>query len=337
MPPRALTGSESQMSNTMLRADGGSASPSRSSLAVREVNLAGVDLNLLVALDALLRCRNVTHAGHQVGLSQPAMSRALARLRAMFHDDLLVRTPKGLVPTRRADRLSEALPPILHQLRDMITARPLLPHEWQTKVTIAMPDHQALVLLPRLLPRLRERAPHLDLVADPLLAGALKRLEQGEIDFAVGQVSDTPSGTYLKKLYSDRFVGLLRRGHPALSAPLTAEGFAALRRAVVLPGADHGLRQIYDSLTQLELPDRTPVMVPNMMTACMMAAETDLVLTVPHRVAQRAAAMLPLAVAELPFEWPAYEVSLIWHERRHRDPEHRWMRAEMTAASLAAV
>jgi DNA-binding transcriptional LysR family regulator len=324
------------MSSTMIRTDGGPASPGRSSLVAAphgEVNLAGVDLNLLVALDALLRSRNVTHAGHQVGLSQPAMSRALARLRALFHDDLLVRTPKGLVPTRRADRLAEALPPILHQLRDMISTRPLLPHEWQTKVTIAMPDHQALVLLPRL----RERAPHLDLVTDPFLAGALKRLEQGEIDFAVGQIGEAPSGTYLRRLYSDRFVGLLRRDHPALSAPPTAEGLAALRCAVVFPGGDQGLRQIYDSLTKLELPDRAPVMVPNVMTACMMVAEVDLMLTVPSRVAQRAAAMLPLAMVELPFELPAYEVSLIWHERRHRDPEHRWMRAEMTAASLAAV
>ena len=333
--------------NSIARADAGRtaaaeilpfAAPARDAPGARgEINLASVNLNLLVALDALLRHRNVTHAGHQIGLSQPAMSRALARLRDLFKDDLLVRSSSGLVPTPRADRLAQALPPILHQLRDLVGNRLLQPHEWQTRVTIVLPDHQALVLLPRLLPRLRERAPHLDLVADPQLAGALKRLEQGEIDFAVGQVGDTPTGTYLRKLYSDRIVGVLRRGHPALSQPLTEDGLAALRSVAILPPPEQGLGRVHDGLAKLGLPGQTPVLVPNMMTGCMTVAETDLLLVLPRRVAQRAAAMLPLELVELPLDLPSHEVSLIWHERRHRDPEHRWMRAEITAASVATV
>jgi DNA-binding transcriptional LysR family regulator len=302
-----------------------------------EINLAAFDLNLLVALDALLECRNVTHAGQRVGLSQPAMSRCLARLRGMLDDDLLVRSSTGLVPTPRAERLAEALPPILVQIRDLLGSRSFAPEEWRSKVTLAMPDHQALVLLSRLLPRVRDRAPRLDVVVDSSLVGALKRLEQGEIDFAIGQIHDTPAGTYRRKLYEDRFACLLRQDHPALLQPWTPDSFAALRHAVIAPAAEDGFGKVHDSLAMLHLPDREPVLVPNAMAAPMMIAETDMVLTVPHRVATRMAAMLPLAVVDMPVEMPPYEVFLIWHERRHRDPEHRWMRAEIAAAALAAV
>jgi DNA-binding transcriptional LysR family regulator len=302
-----------------------------------EINLAAFDLNLLVALDALLECRNVTHAGQRVGLSQPAMSRSLARLRGMLKDDLLVRSSTGMVPTPRAERLADALPPVMAQIRELLDSRSFAPGECRSRVTLAMSDHQALVLLPRLLPRVQERAPNLDVVADSSLAGALKRLEQGEIDFAIGQLHDTPSGTYQRKLYSDRFACLVRRDHPALSQPWTPDSFAALRHAVIAPGSEDGFGKIYDSLARLHLPDRDPVLVPNAMTAPMMIAETDLALTVPHRVATRLAEMLPLRVMEVPVELPPYEVCLIWHERRHRDPENRWMRGEIAAATLAAI
>lgn len=301
------------------------------------INLAAFDLNLLVALEALLQHRNVTHAGQQVGLSQPAMSRALARLRGMLNDELLVRGATGLVPTPRAERLATVLPPLLAQIRELLGSRSFAPEEWRSRITLAMADHQALLLLSRLLPRLREKAPQLDLVVESVLAGALRRLEQGEIDFAIGQIQDMPAGTYRRKLYDDRFVCLLRQDHPALSAPWTPEHFAALRHAVIAPGAEEGFGQVYDSLARLPLPDRDPVLVPNAMTAPMLVAETDLVLTLPHRVAQRLAAMLPLRVMEPPLALPPCEVFLIWHERRHRDAAHRWLRSQIAAATLSAI
>jgi len=301
------------------------------------MNLASVDLNLLVALAALLEHRNVTHAAQHVGQSQPAMSRALARLRGMFNDDILVRTSTGLAPTPRGERLAAMLPSVLGAIREIVSSRSFAPEEWRSKVTMAMPDHQALVLLPRLLPRLRERAPQLDVVTDPLLAGALRRLELGEIDLAVGQIGETPPGYLRRSLYSDRFACLLRQDHPALAREWTIESFSTLRHAVIASGSEDGFGQVYDGLAKLDLPDRDPMLVPNMLTAPAMIAETDLVLTVPHRVATRVAAMLPLAVVEPPLELPPYEVALIWHERRHRDPDHSWLRSEIAAAALATV
>ncbi|MGO1079744.1 LysR family transcriptional regulator [Inquilinus sp. CA228] len=304
---------------------------------VRRTNLASVDLNLLVALEALLEQRNVTHAGRRVGLSQPAMSRALARLRGMFGDDLLVRTSAGPTLTARGEQLRAKLPSALEPIREILVSRSFRPEEAKSKIIVAMPEHQALVLLPRLLPRLRSRAPNLDVVVCSLLAGSLKRLESGEVDLAVGQVDDTPPGFFRRTLYTDRFVCLVRQDHPSLQHEWTADRFSALRHAVISPGAEDGFGQIYDALAQLNLPDRDPLIVPNVMAAPMMVAETDLVLTVPLRVATRAAAMLPLRVMELPIELPPYEVSLIWHERRHRDGEHGWMRSELAAATMDVV
>ena len=138
------------------------------------INLASVDLNLLVALEALLQQRNVTYAGQSVGLSQPAMSRALARLRDMFNDELLVRTSTGLAPTARGEQLLAKLPPTMGSIREILASRGFRPEDTKSKIAVAMPEHQALVLLPRLLPRLRSRAPNLDIVVNPLLAGTLK-------------------------------------------------------------------------------------------------------------------------------------------------------------------
>jgi DNA-binding transcriptional LysR family regulator len=305
--------------------------------SVGSLNLASVDLNLLVALDALLEHRNVTYAGQRVGLSQPAMSRALARLRGVFKDDLLVRTSAGVTLTARGEQLMTKLPTALGMIKEMLEIRNFNPEDSKCRITVAMPEHQALVLLPQLLPRVRARAPNVDIVIHSLLAGSLKRLENGEIDFSVGQVDDTPPGFFRRTLYTDRFVCLLRRDHPSLRYPWTADRFSALRHAVIAPGSEDGFGQVYDALTRLKLPDRDPLIVPNTMAVPMMVADTDLVLTLPHRVALRLSSMLPLVTMELPVEFPPYEVSLIWHERCHRTEAHSWMRGEIAAASLAVV
>lgn len=305
----------------------------RSTLAgLARINLAAHDLNLLVALDALLRCRNVTQAGRCVGLSQPAMSRALSRLRSVLGDDLLVRSSAGLVLTRRAEKLAEALPPVLDQIRDMLGSELLAPEAWHAKVTIALPDHQLPVLLPPLLRHLAEHAPHVEVVAEPTLTGALRRLERGEIDLAIGQIEDAPAGIFVRKLPADRLVGLVRQGHPVLAGPLTSERLSGLRHVLVTGEAEEGFGQVHDGLQRLSLPDQQPLRLPNLLTALVTLAGTDLILVAPRRVAVQAAGMAPLAILDLPVPRPMHEPFLIWHERCHRDPEHCWLRAQIAAA-----
>jgi DNA-binding transcriptional LysR family regulator len=139
--------------------------------SIGNLNLASVDLNLLVALEALLEHRNVTYAGQRVGLSQPAMSRALVRLRGVFKDDLLVRTSTRFKLTARSEQLMTKLPTALGMIREILETKIFNPESAKSKITVAMPEHQALVLLPQLLPRLRARAPNVDVVVHSLLAG----------------------------------------------------------------------------------------------------------------------------------------------------------------------
>jgi DNA-binding transcriptional LysR family regulator len=303
----------------------------------REVNLASIDLNLLVALEALLSERQVTLAAGRVGLSQSAMSRALGRLRDLFHDDLLVRSSTGLVLTRRAEFLAAELPHIMARLRSLIGTIGAGPEMARTTLTVMMPDHQSLVLLSRLAERVRTRVPHIDLVTQPSLAAAARRLETGEIDLAIGCISETSAGLYRRVLYTDRFACVVRKGHPVLSETWNADRFAALRHAMIASAAEEGFAQIYERLAELQLIGWDPLIVPNAMSAPFMIAETDIALILPMRVARRAAALLPLAVLDVPIELPAYEASLLWHERRHRDVPCVQLRAEIAAVALAIV
>ncbi|WP_105375000.1 LysR family transcriptional regulator [Neorhizobium huautlense] len=294
-------------------------------------NLASIDLNLLVVLEALLEYRNVTRAAHQVGRTQPATSRALARLRGMFNDDLLVRASTGMVPTPVGKRLAEMLPSALHAISEIVTLRSSAPPERRSKAMIMIPDHQALLLLPRLLPRLCERDIHLDIITDPLLGEAASRLEQGEIDFAIGQIGAAPPGYMRRSLYGDRFACLVRHDHPAVAKGWTRENFASLRHAAIAANSNRGFGLIYDDLTRLSLPDQDPMLFSDVLTAAAVISATDMVLIVPHLVATRLAAMLPLTVVDPPVQLPAYEVELIWHERCHHDPSHSWLRREIAA------
>ncbi|WEX79724.1 LysR family transcriptional regulator (plasmid) [Sinorhizobium numidicum] len=294
--------------------------------------LASIDLNMLLTLGALLEHRNVTHAARHLGLSQPPVSRALTRLRGIFNNDLLVRGSAGMVPTPHAERLAKTLPTALDSIRGMVS-RGFAQGEWRSTVRVAMPDHQAVVLLPPLLPLLRERAPNLDIVTDAVLAGALRRLEHGEIDLAVGQIGTAPQGYFRRRLYTEHFACLLRSNHPVLAQEWTIDTFAALRHATIASGTKDGFSRVHDELVELDLLGRDPVLVSNVLTAALAIVANDLVLVVPRRVATRIAALLPLAIVDPPVQLTPHEVALIWHERCHRDPDHRWLRQEIAAVA----
>ncbi|MDK1389922.1 LysR family transcriptional regulator [Sinorhizobium sp. 7-81] len=300
--------------------------------APQRQRLTSIDLNLLLALEALLEHRNVTHAARDLGLSQPSISRALTRLRGIFNDELLVRGSGGMLPTPYAERLAQMLPPVLDSIRRMVN-RGFAQREWRSTVRMAMSDHQALVLLPPLLPLLRERAPNLNIVTDSRLTGALRRLDEGDIDVAVGQIGATPQGYFRRRLYTDRFACLLRNDHPALGQEWTIDTFAALRHAAIASDSKDGFGRVHDELAKLDLQDREPVLVSNVLTAALAIVATDLVLVVPRRVATRITPLLPLAIVDPPVELTPYEVVLIWHERCHRDPDHCRLRHEITAAA----
>ncbi len=327
----------SRLFDAMAHPGHGIADRAASRVSHRPVNLAGVDLNLLVALDALLRERSVSVAAGQVGLSQPAMSRALGRLRDLFHDELLVRSSAGYVLTRRGAQLSAELPQVMNGLRSLLSHGVPQADAGRTALTLAMPDHQSLVLLQCLVDRLQSRAPHIDLATRSLQGNSTRQVEVGEIDLVLGCIGETGAGFYRRVLYTDQFACLVRNNHPILAETWNADRFAALRHAVVASPAEEGFAQLYAWLSDLQLPGRDPLIVPNAGAAPFVVAQSDMALILPMRAARKAASLLPLTVLEAPIELPPYEVSLLWHERGHRDPASMQLRAEIAAASLAVV
>ena len=302
---------------------------------MREVNLAGIDLNLLVALDALLAERSVTRAADRVGLSQPAMSRALGRLRDLFGDRLLVRTSSGLAPTPRAEALAQRLRAVLMEVGQIVRAPEFDPATLRGMARIAIPDYLGLLVLPALLRRLEREAPGLDIVLAPPRATTLNELEAGGPDLAIGNFPDVPAGFYGKPVMTDGFACLARRGHPALTEPLTPERFAGLRHALITVRDDRSPGAVDEALGRLGLTRRIALRVPNFLAAPLIVAETDLILTLPRRLAHWLAGRADVQVMEPPLDLGTFTILQLWHERRRDDPEHAWLRA--TAASAIAI
>lgn len=299
---------------------------------VTAVNLASFDLNLLVPLEALLDQCNVTRAADRVGLSQPAVSRALSRLRGLFDDDLLVRSGRGLVRTAKGDELNERVGPALDAIRALLGPRSVRQSGRRQMFRIAIADHQAAVLLPPLLRRIDERGSLVDLSTTPLTSNVLDELESGRIDCAIGQVSCTQAGFYRRTLYVDEYCCLVGYGHEARGQTGREKPFLGLRHVVAADDATDQLHDIRHAVLGM-IPDRGRVTAPNTTSAAIMAATTDLVLTVPRRAAETLSAMLPLMRLSAPVDLPPYEVGLLWHERNHRSTEHGWIRAELAAVA----
>jgi DNA-binding transcriptional LysR family regulator len=202
-------------------------------VGMREVDLRGADLNLLVVLNALLDERSVTRAATRLGMSQPAASRALARLRGLFSDALLVDGPGGYLLTARAEEMRPLLRNTLAGVSELLDGRAFDPMQATGPVRLLMLDLEAAVLAPRLIASLAEQAPAVDLEVVPPGPRPLETLEAGAVDALIGVVDDAPAGIRKRKLYRDDFVTLMRAGHPAAGRKLTLERFLELDHVVV--------------------------------------------------------------------------------------------------------
>jgi len=297
---------------------------------MHELHLSSVDLNLLVALDALLEERNVTRAADRIGVTQSAMSHALARLRTLLDDPLLVRAAGGMVATPRAESLG---PPIRHALEQVRTAlqspSAFDPKTVKLRARVATSDYAELILLPRLVHRLEAAAPGIELRLLPHAADAAGPLIAGTTDLVIAPVRarDEVPLVFAKKLIDESFTCVVRRGHPLASQKLTLARFAAASHALISPRGKEG-SFVDDALAKLGLSRRVAVAVPHFLVAPHIVAESDLVLTVASRVATLLAKPLGLVMLAPPreLELAGFRMSLLWHERTHHDAAHRWLR-----------
>jgi DNA-binding transcriptional LysR family regulator len=299
-------------------------------LYIPAMNMEDLDLNLLRAFDAIATEGSVTVAGERIGLSQPAMSNALARLRTLFGDPLFVRTPRGMRPTPFAQQLAQ---PVREALRLIQTALQqhagFDPRSSSNTFRFYMSDIGEMVFLPGLLERVKRDAPEvkIEVVRIPT-KDAHTALEAGEIDLAVGFLPSLTTGTRQQPLFSEHYVCMLRADHPDIGAKISAKQFREAAHVLVsYVGTGHQV--IEETFVAEGLSARIAVRVPHFLVVPMILARTDLIVTVPSRVAAVFARLGNFKVLKLPLHMPSFEVRLHWHERFHQDPANRWLREVM--------
>jgi DNA-binding transcriptional LysR family regulator len=296
-------------------------------------HLSGIDLNLLPALDALLEERNVTRAAARVGVTQSAMSHALARLRVLTGDELLVRAGGAMVTTPRAEALAG---PVRRALEEV--GRALAPpaafdaRTAKLSVRLGMSDYVEIVLLPRLVALLGREAPRIDLAVHGVGDPAAADLAAGTLDLAIfpPRPEEHAPGVLSRRLFDERFVCVVRKGHPLAGEELTLARYAAADHALISPRGKKG-GFLDEALARFGLSRRVAVMVPHFVIAPHLVAASDLVLTLAARVAEILARPLGLAVLPLPPELrlEGFTLSSLWHARTQDDPAQRWIRDQV--------
>jgi DNA-binding transcriptional LysR family regulator len=303
-----------------------------------DAHIEALDLNLLRHLDALLGERHVTRAAARVRLTQSAMSRSLAKLRAHLDDALLVRGSGGLVLTPRAEALRAPLRRALEDLGALLGAAPAFdPAIAARSFTMTMADYGQAMLLPPLLARIRASAPGIEIVAISTPADVSGALDGGEVDLAFTPRRAGGAATVWRKLFHDEFVCIARRGHPGVGPRLTLARFLALAHVSITPGNRPGTPPD-EALARQGRRRHVVVRVPTFLMAPILVASSDLIGLYPARLANRAATMLPLSVHPTPFPLAGFDLHMGWHERYRHDPAHLWLRQQVItlAADLAA-
>jgi DNA-binding transcriptional LysR family regulator len=293
---------------------------------MRQVNIAGLDLNLVPALETLLRLRNVTRAAEEVGLSQPAMSRALARLRDLHGDPLLVRTRGGYVLTPKARAIQPQLASAIRSLRDVFQEQAFDPGAERRIVRLAATDTQTIVLLPRVMARLAVEAPGVELRAETYGPNLFERMESGALDFAFALANTPlPPGVYSEPVFEDRLALVMRRGHPAAGSTWSIADYGLYDHVGVALLGD-GVSEIDAQLATKGVTRRIAMVTPHFTAALAAVAETDLVTTISAALARRFASALDLVLLEPPFDDIALPMTLVCSNIRAADPFLAWFR-----------
>lgn len=295
-------------------------------------------MSLLVSLDALLQEGSVTRAARRIGLSTPAMSHALARIRERMGDPILVRSGRGMLLTPRAEALKPRVNAVVNEARRTLEPeRPFLASEVARTFVVHASDYVLTILGPTVDRILRQEAPKLCLRFIPNSPDDPALLRDQGSDLAVGIYGDLPQEMLNRQLLTDRFVCVVNNRHVAGRRRLTLEQFATIPHIQVAPRGKPG-GYIDDVLRERGLSRTVARAVPYFVTALQLAAETDYLLTISERIAKRFSGSLPITVLEVPLKLRPYALNLIWHPRVDGEPAHRFLRDVFVraAAEVAA-
>jgi len=290
------------------------------------MNLASLDLNLLVALDALIRDANVGRAAMRIGLSQPAMSHALKRLREVVGDPLLVRVGARMELTPRAQALRDPLSDALERMRGLFVAEPFDPKTSVRRFTLMMPDHVVDLVVPALLERRLTESPGVRFDVLPWRGPATMTPELARsIDLVIACTSDAFPGFHQQRLFSDTEALAVRRGHPA--GPRLKQLDAFLEAAhVAVVGRGQREDPIDTWLREKGVSRSIALVLPSYLQALHMVARTDLVAFVPRRLIEVVKSSLPLATVSPPIDPGSYEEFVFHPTRAQVDPGSIWLR-----------
>lgn len=284
------------------------------------------DLELLRVFDQIFRLRHLTRASHQLGLSQPAVSRSLARLRIVFADPLFVKSKTGMLPTPRAELIAASVRDVLQRAEAL-----LLPIEFERATVsrtfvIGSVDYLEADVLPRVLSTLAVEAPNVSVISRPLGVDAAEALASGRIDLAIGVRYQIPPDAVAQQLFEDGFVCAVREGHPSVKRTLSLQHFVELGHILIAPRGAPG-SAVDTALSALGLTRRIAVRTHTFLAAPMIAAQTDYVLTGPRRIVLPMALKYGLRTFKPPVSLKPFTIHQAWHPRVHDDPAHAWFRS----------
>ncbi|KQQ55711.1 LysR family transcriptional regulator [Pseudomonas sp. Leaf127] len=290
------------------------------------MNLRDLDLNLLLVLHQLLIDQQVSVAAEHLGLSQPAMSNALKRLRTALNDELFVRTGRGMQPTPYAASLAKPVAQALALLGQALQPRIAFdPTSSLRRFTLAMTDIGEIWFMPRLIEALLQRAPGVSVTTVRSDAQLSEGLAGGTVDLAVGLQPDLQNGFYQRRLFIHRYVCLCRRDHPLTRQPMTSDDFCRQAHVhVAATSTGHG--EVEQHLRRAGLQRDIRLQVPHFVAVGHILQRSDLVATVPERFASTCLVPFDLVALPLPVPLPEIAINLFWHARYHKDPANQWFR-----------
>ncbi len=293
------------------------------------MNITEFDLNLLTVFDAVLAEGGISRAAERLGLSQPAVSNALARMRKATGDRLFVRLGNTMAPTPYAQGIADPIRQALTGIRIALGAsQEFDPATSQRSFAIYLTDLGEAYFLPRLLERLNRVAPGVHIRILPMPPeSAEDALRNGEVDLAIGNLPDLGAGFYVQRLFRDRYVCMVRRDHPSIGERITAKQFAAAAHAIVTPsGWGHGI--IERTLIEHVLEQRIALRMQNFLVLASIVATTEMVAIVPHSVGSQLSQHNDVKLLPLPIAISAFDIKQCWQERFHDDRGNRWLRKQ---------
>jgi DNA-binding transcriptional LysR family regulator len=291
------------------------------------MELHELDLNLLVVFNQLLVDRRVSKAAESLGVSQPAVSNSLAKLRKLLGDELFLRTPQGMQPTPYAEQLAESVSYALAMIHSGVNQRTSFePATAQHSFTLGMTDIGEIYFLPALIERLRREAPGVTLSTVRNTTVNLRdELEAGKVDAALGLLPHLKAGFFQRRLFMQRYVCLVRQGHRLARRKLTLTEFSAAEHLMVVSaGTGHG--KVDELLQRSGIERRIQLTVPHYVSVGHILQGSDLIATVPERLADRLLQPFGLAKLPHPAQLPDIAINVFWHAKYHRSPANRWLR-----------